>query len=98
MTHKGHAVCQVKRIADVQQVLRIAFQLGVSFLIESLQVGLTGADLVKQNLGVGRRKRRGDAVPHGLVAAKAIAINKNRAAFARDLHVVALKNIQVISP
>jgi hypothetical protein len=33
-----------------------------------------------------------------LVAAKAIAINKNRAAFARILHVVALKNIQDISP
>ena len=94
--HRAHGVAheddvlEVKGTADLQDVVGVAPQVGVSVRVERRQVGPAGSHVVEEDDPMGVLEGRGDEAPHVLVAAEPVREQHGRAVGpARHDHVVA---------
>jgi hypothetical protein len=93
MPHKRDAAAQIKCVAYIKNVLRIAVEVSSALGVKGSQVGFSRAHVVKQHLSVRTLKGWRDTVPHGLIAPEAMGVQKYRTTVAQAVDVVALNSV-----
>lgn len=86
------AVRHVKSVENVQEVVDVGVEGGVSAEIEVVGINTAGADKVKENDCVAASEVRKDSLPGGLIGAEAMGEDKDLVAGAFDANIKSVED------
>lgn len=86
------AVSDTKSVKNVQEVVDVGVEGGVSAEIEVVGVNTAGADEVKENDGVAASEVRKDSLPGGLVGAEAMGEDEDPVAGSFDADIQSVED------